>query len=232
MTESGSPIVEIEAHDAIEHRRLHSRYERWADAIVHIAGLSAGLVGSIILVILAARHDDAPRLASVLIYGFGLVAMLGASAAYNLAYHSRFRSLLRRLDHSAIFLMIAGTYTPLMTQILGGLMALVSTLAVWATALGGISLKVFIPRWFERVGVGFYLALGWGGILICGPFIFALPASALWTLVAGGLLYTAGVIFHVWEKLPYQNAIWHSFVLAAAGCHWVAILTGVVLAPA
>jgi hemolysin III len=216
-------------HDAGMHRRAHSRHERYVDGAVHIAGLVAGVVGAFVLVKLAASQKDAGKIAAVSVYGLGLIAMFAASAAYNLGYHTRSRALLRRLDHSAIFLMIAGTYTPLTTQIMGGIMALMSTLAIWVTASAGIGMKLATPRLFERFGVAFYLLLGWIGIIVFGPYVLGLPSAAVWTLFAGGVLYSAGVIFHVWEKLPFQNAIWHLFVLAAAACHWVSILTGVVL---
>lgn len=216
-------------HDALMHRRIHSRVERLADAVVHVTGLAAGLIGAAVLVSLALVRGDAGELAAVSIYGIGLVAMLGASAAYNLLYETRFRAALRRMDHSAIFLMIAGTYTPLTTELVTGILAVVSTVAVWTTASAGVAIKFATPRLFERISVGIYLLLGWIGILALAPFVFHLPPAALWSLVAGGLLYSAGVVFHVWEALPGQNAIWHGFVLAGASCHWVAILKGVVL---
>ena len=216
-------------HDALTHRRIHSRVERLADAIVHVAGLAAGMIGAAVLVGLALVRGDAGELAAVSVYGIGLIAMLGASAAYNLLYETRFRAALRRMDHSAIFLMIAGTYTPLTTELVSGFFSVVSTVAVWTTASAGVIIKLATPRLFERIGVGIYLLLGWIGVLALAPFVIHLPPAALWSLVAGGLLYSAGVVFHVWEKLPGQNAIWHGFVLAAASCHWVAILEGVVL---
>lgn len=219
-------------HDAGTHRRIHSARERCADGIVHFASVLAGIVGATLLVVLSVTRHDPGKVAAIGVYGVGMVAMFAASAAYNFAYYTRFRALLRRLDHSAIFLMIAGTYTPLTTQLMGGIVAPLSTLAIWLTASAGVGMKLATPKLFERVGVALYLILGWIGIVVFGPYVPGLPTATAWTLVAGGLLYTAGVIFHVWERLPFQNAIWHLFVLAAAACHWVSILTGVVLTPA
>ncbi len=229
MTDAATSDDDLRPHDALVHRRLHSPLERLADATVHVAGIAAGLIGAAVLVALAFTRGDAGELAAVSIYGLGLVAMLGASAAYNMLYYTRFRAVLRRMDHSAIFLMIAGTYTPLTTQVVTGLLALLSTAAIWATAAAGVVVKFASPRLFERIGVGVYLVLGWIGIGALAPFVLHLPAEALWALLAGGILYSAGVVFHIWETLPGQNAIWHGFVLAGASCHWVAILQGVVL---
>jgi hemolysin III len=136
---------------------------------------------------------------------------------------------LRRLDHSAIFLMIAGTYTPFTTRLLEGGAALWSTVWIWSMALGGILLKLRMPRLFERVSVAIYLALGWSVVAVYGPIAAALKGWPLALLFVGGALYTLGVCFHLRERWRFHNAIWHVFVLAAASCHFTSILTGVAM---
>ena len=206
------------------------RGELIADGIVHALGLAAGAAGAGVLLTLAAMRADAPEFLALLVYACGLLAMLACSAAYNLARTSPRRELLRRFDHAAIFAMIAGTYTPFTVLRLEGGWAAGLTAAVWTIAALGIALKLFRPRLIERASIPLYLALGWIIVVAIEPLLGALDPTTLILLAAGGLLYTAGVVFHVWERLPFQNAAWHGFVLAAAATHYVAILTGVLLA--
>jgi hemolysin III len=155
--------------------------------------------------------------------------MLGFSAAYNMVPPSRLKWLLRRFDHSAIYVMIAGTYTPFMTVLRESLWAPGLSITVWTGAIAGAAMKILLPGRFDRLAIGIYLALGWAIVFALDPLAKALPTTAMWLLTAGGLLYSLGVIFHVWESLRFQNAIWHGFVLAAAGCHYVAVLDCMVL---
>jgi hemolysin III len=136
---------------------------------------------------------------------------------------SRAKWILRRFDHSAIYLLIAATYTPFAVQ-LKGVLAFGLLAWVWSVAALGIVVKLLLPGRLDRLSVVFYLLLGWSGIVLAESITTALPVSALWLLAAGGLLYTAGVIFHVWRSLRFQNAIWHAFVLGAAACHYTAVL--------
>lgn len=207
--------------------RTHSPLERFADGCVHVVGVSAAVAGCIVLATLA--RDNGQKLASIVVYAVGCLAMLAASAAYNLGYHTRYRALFRRFDHAAIFLMIAGTYTPFTTQFFNGAHAWLLTAMVWSLSIGGITLKLLKPLAFERWSVVLYLALGWISLLVIGPLLTSLSWFTLVPLVAGGVLYTSGIPFHLWEALPFQNAIWHAFVVAAAACHYAAVLNGVVL---
>jgi hemolysin III len=209
--------------------REPSRRELIADAVVHVLGLVAGFAGAIVLLALGAVWGDALDVVALLIYAAGLLAMLVCSALYNLARGSGRRALLRRFDHAAIFAMIAGTYTPFTTLRLEGGWAYGLTAAVWAIALSGMVLKLWKPHVVEKASVPLYLALGWIIVIALNPLIGALELSTLILLAVGGLLYTAGVVFHVWERLPYHNAAWHGFVLAAAAVHYVAILDAVFL---
>ena len=149
--------------------------------------------------------------------------MLGFSAAYNLWPVSRIKWLLRRFDHSAIYLLIAATYTPFIAQMKNGLLATTLLAGVWTVAAVGIVLKLALPGRFDRFSIVLYLALSWSGVAMY-EVIAALPASTLWLLGAGGLLYSFGVVFHLWESLRFQNAIWHAFVVLAAACHYTAVI--------
>jgi hemolysin III len=131
---------------------------------------------------------------------------------------------LRRFDHAAIFVMIAGTYTPFIAQMKAGVASASLLTGVWLTAIFGIALKTLLPGRFDRTAVAACLVLGWSGALAYDSVATALPSISLWLLAAGGALYSIGVIFHCWQSLRFQNAIWHLFVLVAACCHYSAVL--------
>jgi hemolysin III len=140
--------------------------------------------------------------------------------------------MLRRFDHSAIFLLIAGTYTPFITQMKASVESWVLFVGVWLTSMLGIALKILFPGRFDRLSVVLYVILGWSGVMAYESVFGTLPNSTLWLLAAGGILYTLGVVFHLWENLRFHNAIWHAFVLVAAVCHYSAVLDCLVLARA
>ncbi len=207
-------------------RRFH-RWEIGVDGAIHVLAILAGLIGAAALLTIAARRGGTQDVAAVAIYSVGLLSMLGCSCAFNLGRFTRHADWLKRLDHSAIFLMIAGTYTPFTLLDLTGAWSLSLTSVVWTVALAGVALRLFHSRLFDRVSLGLYLALGWLGVIALPPLIHALDTPALVLLVVGGGLYTAGLIFHLWERLPFQNAIWHGFVVAAAATHFAAIVISV-----
>lgn len=210
----------------------YTRQELLADGVVHLLGLALGLAGAVLLVVLAARESGPVELASVIVYAAALLAMLGVSAAYNMLPVSRLKWRLRSLDHSTIFFMIAGTYTPFITQIKNGSVSLALLVWVWSVAFAGVTLKILLPGRFDRVSIALYLLMSWSGVLAWESVFESLPATTVRLLAAGGLVYTAGVLFHVWESLRFQNAIWHLFVLVAAACHFGAVLDCMVLARA
>ena len=199
--------------------------ELLADAVVHALGLALGCVGTAALIVLAVVAGSLTVLLSLMVYSAGLLGMLGCSAAYNLLRASRRRDWLRRFDHAAIFVMIAGTYTPITTLGLEGAWSVGLTLVIWSIAITGIALKLWQPRRIEAVSVVLYLALGWIGLVALDPLLSSLSGSTLGLVAAGGFLYSIGVVFHLWRTLPYHNAIWHGFVLAAAVLHYMAVLT-------
>jgi hemolysin III len=206
----------------------HARYtrgERRADAVVHIVGLSGALAGCGTLGLAVPGSTDEVRVAVALgIYAAGLMAMLGCSALYNMAPEGPRKALLRRLDHAAIFVMIAGTYTPVALLAIGGGWGWSLLALVWIGAAAGAAVKLFAPRRFDRASIVAYLALGWAGAVALRPLLEALEPVDLGLLVAGGLLYSFGVVLHLSTRLRYHNALWHASVLAAAACHYVVVL--------
>jgi hemolysin III len=202
----------------------YDRVELIADGAVHVIGVSLGLIGAVVIVDMAAQSGAATDIPSIVIYAVGLLAMLGFSAAYNMWPISPVKWVLRRFDHSAIYLMIAGTYTPFVGQLKDGVASAGLLLGVWLTAIIGVALKLLMPGRFDRMAIALYLILGWSCVVAYGPISAALPNASLWLLFAGGVLYSIGVIFHAWRKLRFHNAIWHGFVLAAACCHYSAVL--------
>jgi hemolysin III len=200
----------------------YDRGEIIADGVVHAIGIVLGLIGAVAMVVIAVeseRIDVAP----IVIYVVGLLAVLGLSAAYNMWPISPTKWLLRRFDHSAIYLLIAGTYTPFLAQMKNaGAVGL--GVGLWLSALIGMTLKLALPGRFDRLAIVLCLLLGWSGAVVYDQFASALPSPSLWLLASGGFLYSLGTLFHVWEGLRFQNAVWHGFVLLGAACHYSAVL--------
>jgi hemolysin III len=209
--------------------RAYSAAERIADGSVHILGVAASLVAATALMIAALKLPPASIL-SLAIYGFGLIAVFACSAAYHLATEARLKAILRRFDHAAIYVKIAGTYTPFAMVKMGDAAGLALLAAVWTITAFGATAKLLWPGRLERTSYVLYLAQGWAIVAAFGPFASAVSVRVLVLLAAGGVIYTLGVIFHLWERLPYHNAIWHGFVVAASGCHFAAIVDAVVFA--
>jgi len=211
---------------------FYSASELRSDRVVHAIGTFAAPIAAAVLLGIAVHRSGAGQLPSILVYCAGLLTMLGFSAAYNLARNPGRRELLRRFDHAAIFLMIAGTYTPFIVKVADpawrwGLMA-----AVWLVAGAGIAIKLALPRRLDGFSVLIYLGLGWIAAMAPGPLLGDLTTPVVVLLALGGALYTLGVAFHVWHSLRFHNTIWHAAVVVAAGLHYSAILLGVVLVPA
>jgi hemolysin III len=198
--------------------------ERVADGCIHVIGVTASLVALTVLLVVGVETQATLWIVSLAIYGLALVAMFSCSAAYNLVVRPKLKEVMRRLDHAAIFLMIAGTYTPFILIKMNTPWGLGLLAVVWTMAAIGISIKLFAPRFLEGLLTALYLVQGWAVIAACEPLMSAMPGRVLTLLVIGGVLYTVGVVFHLWERLPYQNAIWHGFVLSAASCHYAAVI--------
>lgn len=222
----------MQVYRAPEFSWNYDRTEIIADGVVHAIGFCFGLIGGIVIIVVVASKSTKPAaIVAVSIYAVALFAMLGISAAYNMWPVCDTKWILRRFDHSAIYVLIAGTYTPFIAQlgdrfIADGLLAV-----VWLTAAVGVALKLMLPGRFDGVAVVLYLLLGWCGVAVYGSFFALLPNAIFWLLAIGGALYSSGVIFHISSSLRFQNAIWHAFVLVAAICHFAAVLEYAALAP-
>lgn len=202
-----------------------TRAEYVSDAVVHVTGLVlvAGAVPWLIL--LAATKEHPPAMLGVSIYGASLALMILASALYNMILSDRWGRVLCRLDHTAIYLKIAGTYSGF-ALIAGQGLGLLAVL--WGVAAAGISLKIAAPGRFRVVGIALYLGMGWAGVLMGWDLFAALPPGALFLIVAGGLVYTVGVGFFLWETMPHNLAVWHVFVLAASILFYAAMVLTVI----
>jgi len=208
----------------------YNRPEIIADGAIHAVGVALGIAGGVVLLSVAFQTARSAEITSVVIYVIGLLSMLGVSAAYNLWPVSPRKWMLRRFDHSSIYLLIAATYTPFLLHMKSGIVPATLLATVWLTAAVGIALKLLRPGRFDRLSIGLYLVLGWSGALAYEPVAAALRPTTLWLIAIGGALYSIGVLFHVWERLRFHTAIWHSFVLSAACCHYAAVLSCVTLA--
>ena len=209
--------------------RPFSRAELIADGIVHGLGLVLTIaLGSVLLAF--AALETAPReLPALVLYLSTLVTALGVSLAFNLWPLTPAKRLLARLDQAAIFLLIAGTYTPFLAIIGGTPSGTWMTALIWGAALVGVALKLIVPQHFGRLAILLYLGIGWSGVLVFQTLAASLPPTTLWLVVAGGLTYTAGIVFHLWERLRFQNVLWHVFVVAGASLHLLAILDCMVI---
>ena len=204
-----------------------SHGELIADGAVHAAAIVAGVIGFSVLFQKVAMRGAVGDGVAMAIYAAGFFLLFGFSCAYNMTPPSPAKAILRRFDHASIYLMIGGSYTALLSQARASLWVVALAAAVWIAAIAGASLKLFLPGRFDRFAVRLYLLLGWSAIFAAKPLIAALPIDALALTVAGGLIYSAGVAFYLWESLKFQTAIWHACVTAAAACQFAGILQAV-----
>jgi len=205
-------------------KRFHiSRAELVADGIVHAVGIVLAIAAGSALLALSAMRAPLAEYVAVVFYVTSLLTVLSVSCAYNLWPVSAVKSTLRRFDHAAIYLLIAGTYTPFLAQ-LEGTAAVSMLVIVWGAAIIGISIKLFLPGRFDRLAIIFYLAIGWSGVVVAGDLMAILPANTLRLTIAGGVTYSTGVLFFVWPRLRFQAAVWHSFVVLGAALHLAAMM--------
>ena len=201
----------------------YDRAEIIADGVVHAIGVCLGFIAVVAIVVMAVKLERI-NVAPILVYVIGLVTMLAFSAAYNMWPVSPIKWVLRRFDHSAIYLLSAATYSPFLGQMKNALASAGLGIGVWLSAAAGVTLKLALPGRFDRLSIILCLLLGWSGIVAYDSLASAIPGPSLWLLAGGGILYSFGTLFHLWERLRFHNAIWHGFVLLAAGCHYSAVL--------
>ncbi|RRJ83032.1 PAQR family membrane homeostasis protein TrhA [Aestuariirhabdus litorea] len=202
--------------------------EEVANAISHGLGVAAAIVGLTLLMVEASRVLDALSITGLALYGGSLVLLFLCSTLYHAFTHQKTKAIFKVLDHCAIYLLIAGTYTPFMLITLDGALATGMLITVWGLALVGILFKALFIHRFELVSVVTYLAMGWLSLVVIYQLAQQLELGGFLLLLIGGLVYSLGVIFYVWNRIPYNHAIWHLFVLGGAVCHFLAIFIYVV----
>jgi len=200
----------------------YARSERIADGTMHAVGVLGAVTGAVVLIIWSSGNTTAGQIAAISVYGATLIATFVASAFYHMTPWESIRPTLRRFDHAAIYLKIAGTYTPLVVMIGSGF-AYVVLAVVWGLAVVGMVLKLFFWRTPGRFGPALYLIMGWLSLALIWSLWPIVPVSAMVLMAAGGLLYTAGVPFYASETMKFSIAIWHGFVVAASACFFAAI---------
>ncbi|MGE5468756.1 MAG: PAQR family membrane homeostasis protein TrhA [Ignavibacteria bacterium] len=206
--------------------------EEIANAVTHGVGAILAIVGLAVMTAFAALHGDAFHVTACAIFGAALVLCYTASTLYHGIPIERAKRVLRALDHSAIFLLIAGTYTPFMLVNLRGPWGWSLLSVIWALAVGGIALRLVLRGRRHGVVVAFYVAMGWVVVVAVQPMLERVATGGLLLLAGGGLAYTGGVVFYKWRRLPYNHAIWHGFVLLGSALHFFAVLFYVIPWPA
>lgn len=202
---------------------LYSKREELANSISHGIGIALSTIALIILVVYASLQGDVWKIVSFSIYGTSLLLLYTASTLYHSFSDPKLKHYLKIFDHSAIYLLIAGTYTPFMLVMLRESGGWAIFTAVWILAIVGIVFKLFFAGKLQLLSTIVYLAMGWAIVIAYRPMVEHVPEKGLYWILAGGLCYSLGVIFYLWKKIPYHHAIWHVFVLCGSICHFFAV---------
>lgn len=203
---------------------LYTIREEIAHTITHGISAVISLIGLIVLVALAVTAGDVWRIISFSIYGTTLVLLFSASTLYHGIQQPRLKRIFQICDHAAIFLVIAGTYTPFLLVSLRGRLGWTLMAVVWGIALLGVAFKILFIHRFQRLSVLVYVLMGWLSVVAINELLASVPATGLIWLAVGGAAYTIGIIFLAWKRIPYNHTIWHFFVMAGSLCHYFAIL--------
>jgi hemolysin III len=206
------------------HVRVYTRSEEIANWVTHGIGLAASIVGLTLLIIFSSLRGNAWHVVSFTVFGLTLLTLYTVSTIYHAHRSERGKLLFRKLDHAAIFLLIAGTYTPFLLTHLRGPWGWTLFAVIWGLCGAGAVFKLFFGERYRLSSTLAYLFVGWLIVVAIEPMITHVPHGGLWLLLAGGLCYTFGVIFYLWRQLRYHHAVWHSFVLGGSTCHYLAVL--------
>ncbi len=193
-------------------------------SITHGIGSGLSIAGLTLLVVLAALYGDVYQIVGFSVFGVSLVVLYLSSTLYHGLQHPKTKRIFKVFDHSSIYLLIAGSYTPFLLVALRGTAGWILLIVVWAIALLGITLKVLFIDRFQILSVISYLLMGWLCVFVFREMLISIPTAGIFWLAAGGVLYTVGVIFYAMQKIPYMHAIWHFFVLGGSICHYFAVL--------
>ncbi|MCC6239582.1 MAG: hemolysin III family protein [Phycisphaerales bacterium] len=203
--------------------------EQRLNCLTHALGALLSLAGLIVMVCLSAINGSVRQIVTVSLFGAALLLVYVASTIYHACPVGPIKQRLQILDHCAIYFLIAGTYTPFLLVSVGGGWGWSLSGALWGLALIGVAFKLLYTGRFDLISSLIYIAMGWSGLIAIQPLLQNLPGGAVSWIFAGGIAYTAGVIFYLWDRLPFNHAIWHLFVLAGSVCHFLAVLFYVVL---
>ncbi|MCP4119961.1 MAG: hemolysin III family protein [Desulfobacteraceae bacterium] len=201
-------------------KRAYSVAEEWLNSISHGLACVAAIVG---LVFMLLRAETSVSVTASAVYGGTLIFMFLSSTIYHAVTHQKAKGLLKLFDHSAIYLLIAGTYTPLTLVAIGGQLGVIATAFIWVLAIAGVAFKMIARHRFPKVSVVTYLIMGWIVVGLIYPLYQAMPGSGLWLIVAGGLCFSIGVLCYVAKSKKYTHAIWHLFVIGGCSCHYFSI---------
>jgi hemolysin III len=210
------------------HIKKYSLAEEISHAITHGVGLLLSIAGLAILIGFAAAHNSALAITCSAIFGATLIILYGASTLYHAVTHEKIKNIFQQFDHASIYLLIAGTYTPITLVALGGVWGWTIFSIIWGCALLGITLELAFPGRFKKIAIALYLLMGWMIVIAINPLIDNIENGGLWLLLAGGLSYSVGVIFYLWKSLPFNHAIWHLFVLGGSITHYLMVLLYVI----
>ena len=211
--------------------KKYSLGEEIAHSVSHGIGALLGIVGLIVMLWLSVKHGDVWHVVSVSIYGASVILLYSASTLYHALTNPRAKRFFQLMDHAAIFVLIAGTYTPFLLVNLRGPWGWSLFIIIWSIALGGVLLEIVKKERVKWLSLSLYLGLGWMALVAVKPMLALVNNTGLLLLLVGGLLYSLGVIFYVRKQMVYHHAIWHVFVLAASVAHFFAVIYGVILPP-
>jgi len=198
--------------------------EEIANSITHGLGFGLSVAGLTILVVYASIEGDPWRIAAFAIYGASLTVLYLVSTLYHSFTHSRIKAIFRRLDHSAIYLLIAGTYTPVILISMRTTWVLYLLPIIWAMAILGVYIKIRYIHRYERLSLAFYIFMGWFALIAVKPMFNSIPIESFIWIIIGGVCYTSGVVFYAWSRLPFNHTIWHGFVLIGSISHFIGML--------
>jgi len=213
------------AHEAVAARLKNQTIgEEIANAVTHGIGAALSVAGLVLLVVFAAMRGDAWRVVSFSIYGATLIILYIASTLYHAFTNIKLKRFFRTMDHISIFLLIAGTYTPITLVCMRGPWGWTIFGLIWGLAIAGVVLKAFFMGRFEKTAIALYVAMGWLIIIAVKPMIQMVPPGTVMWLVIGGVSYTMGLTFYALKKMPYHHAVWHLFVLGGSVCQYMGIV--------
>lgn len=205
-------------------RKHYTLAEEVANAITHAIGAVLSIIALVVMVVYASFDGDAWKIVGASIFGSALVLLYLASTLYHALPYPSTKRILRILDHSAIYVLIAGTYTPFLLGYMRGPWGWALFGVLWGAAIAGIVFKLLCIGKYDFISTMLYVAMGWAVVVAIKPAIEMIPHGALLLMLIGGLAYTGGVVFYLWDRLPFNHAIWHVFVLAGSASHFAAVL--------